>query len=427
MATTVSDVILSFLKGHATKTHTGNRSLYHAQGVLYSYGRHFPLAVKPGSEREFYRPSEDEIATYQHWGQGVRLLINGDRSSPTTNRHQRELLRAVRESMTVQIPFSALQEAWNWAVAEEASHHPLAQQLAQLEAACVQVGPRNRILTPEEYEQAKHALAEFKHSDEYQEWSYTASRDRVHGFDTLVDELQRSSAEKFQIVDARKDRWEARWCADDGRWSTWMQDKQATEEANAYCEQKDYSWTEFRSDPNRYQGRHFLASTLFKIRDHYFLSGFDEVDIHNYFLCHVPGQPKTVHEALEALKPELVKQALAAGVEVVRQGDWFFIPAEYLGITGKTIRAASKTQVSAFRLGGKRGTHVVTRARQVPVAENGAPVAIVQGIVRHKPPSPRRPEHRPHKLGEGEGAGKSWWYPVQNTSLAGWSARGQVD
>ncbi len=424
---TVSDVISSFLKGRATKTHTGNRSLYHAQGVLYSYGRHFPLAAKPGSEREFYRPSDDEIATYQHWGQGVRLLINGDRSSPTTNRHQGELLRAVRESMTVQIPFSALQEAWNWSVAEEASRHPLAQRLAELKAACEQFGPGNRILTPEKYGQATRALAEFKRSDEFQEWSYAAYRKKVHDFGTLVDELQRSSVEEFQIIDARKDRWEARWRTDDGLWSEWMRDEDATEQANAYCEQKGYAWTNFHLDPNRYQGRHFLVSTLFKIRGHYFLSGFDEVDRHNYFLCHVPGQPKTVHEALENLKPELVKRALAAGVEVVRQGDWFFIPAEYLGITAKTIRAASKTQVSEFRLGGKHGTHVVTRARQVLVAENGAPEAIVQGIVRHKPPSPRRPEHRAHKLGEGEGAGKSWWYPVQNTSLAGWSARGQVD
>lgn len=424
---TVSDVILSFLKGHAAKIHTGNRSLYHAQGVLYSYGRHFPLAAKPGSEREFYRPSDDEIATYQHWGQGVRLLINGDRSSPTTNRHQSELLRKVRGSMTVQIPFSALQEAWNWTVMEEASRHPLAQRLAELKAACEQFGPGNHVLTPEEYGQAKQALAEFKRSEEFQEWSYTASRDRVPGFGALVDELQRASVEKFQIMDARKDRWEARWKGDEGSWSAWMRDEDATEQANAYCEQKGYSWTNFHPDPNRYQSRHYLASTLFKIRDHYFLSGFDEVDRHNYFLCHVPGQPKTVHEALENLKPELVKRALAAGVEVVRQGDWFFIPAEYLGITGKTIRAASKTQVSAFRLGGMSGTHVVTKARQVPVGEGGAVQAIVQGTVRHKPPSPRRPEHRAHTLGEGEGAGKSWWYPVQNTSLAGWSTKGQVD
>lgn len=44
------------------------------------------------------------------------------------------------------------------------------------------------------------------------------------------------------------------------------------------------------------------------------------------FVTQVTRRPQTVAEALEWLKPKKVKEAIAQGLDVKRQGDWFFIP-----------------------------------------------------------------------------------------------------
>lgn len=87
---TLKEVIRSWYRGwtdeHIT-TQTG--SLYHSNGVLYSYGDHFPLALH----------LEDKV------------LINGDRYSNTTSKHQAYTFHAVSEWERVEIPFSALANA----------------------------------------------------------------------------------------------------------------------------------------------------------------------------------------------------------------------------------------------------------------------------------------------------------------------------
>ena len=59
--------------------------------VLYSYGSHFPLAIR------------------QDWGQDIRYLVNGDHYSATTSMHQRHCFG--RLTPNVQVPFSALSAA----------------------------------------------------------------------------------------------------------------------------------------------------------------------------------------------------------------------------------------------------------------------------------------------------------------------------
>ena len=56
--------------------------------ILYSYGQHFPLAVR------------------RKWGAGIAYLINGDRYSISTASHQRQCITKLTPN--VQVPFSAL-------------------------------------------------------------------------------------------------------------------------------------------------------------------------------------------------------------------------------------------------------------------------------------------------------------------------------
>jgi hypothetical protein len=66
---------------------TPNGNIWFEGDVIYSYGTHFPMAVRlPGG---FY-------------------VLNGDRYSPTTSNHQRLLFEAIPNSRRVEIPFSAL-------------------------------------------------------------------------------------------------------------------------------------------------------------------------------------------------------------------------------------------------------------------------------------------------------------------------------
>ncbi len=71
---------------------TGSASHMFIEGpVLYSYGHHFPLAVKG------------------KWGSDLKYLLNGDRYSSSTSQQQHLCIRSLTPN--VQIPFSALSAA----------------------------------------------------------------------------------------------------------------------------------------------------------------------------------------------------------------------------------------------------------------------------------------------------------------------------
>lgn len=149
----------------------------------------------------------------------------------------------------------------------------------------------------------------------------------------------------------------------------------------------------------------------------YFLSAFDENEpgFGLYFMCQLPpdAKPSTVAEAREALKPELVKFAEKAGLEVLRQGDVFAIVTD---AETRNLRAPSER--AAFVLGVN---HQVTEVRH-----DKRGLTYGRGFMRHRPrESWRRPEHRTLKLGDG----KTWYLLVRNTVPEGrsWSMGGNVD
>lgn len=77
---------------------------------------------------------------------------------------------------------------------------------------------------------------------------------------------------------------------------------------------------------------HFTGASLFEVDGKYFLFDIDREEIQhgifNPFIAEIPVAVKTIAEAYRALKPKEVLAAEKKGLEVLRQGEWFFIPSK---------------------------------------------------------------------------------------------------
>jgi hypothetical protein len=78
---------------------------------------------------------------------------------------------------------------------------------------------------------------------------------------------------------------------------------------------------------------HALGDSVVRVKDRYYLSAVDETGVGNgmFFLAELVADraPKTLGEALDFLKPKVVREAEARGANVLRQGEWFAIPTYY--------------------------------------------------------------------------------------------------
>jgi hypothetical protein len=78
--------------------------------------------------------------------------------------------------------------------------------------------------------------------------------------------------------------------------------------------------------------RHFAGAAVVKVEDEYFLFDTDREEVDwfgfNPFFTQLPTEAVNVKEAYSALMPEAVHQAQAEGKEVIRQGEFFFVPVE---------------------------------------------------------------------------------------------------
>jgi hypothetical protein len=82
-----TNTVIAFSNGNY-RAHNSTGSIYASDNILYSYGSHFPMAINMG---DYY-------------------LINGDRYSNTTAKHQSLCLQYLTPN--IQIPFSALNSAY---------------------------------------------------------------------------------------------------------------------------------------------------------------------------------------------------------------------------------------------------------------------------------------------------------------------------
>ena len=77
---------------------------------------------------------------------------------------------------------------------------------------------------------------------------------------------------------------------------------------------------------------HFTGACLFEAKGQMFLFDIDRREIEhkvfNPFIVKLPQAVQTIQEAYDSLMPQAVKEAIAAGKKVLRQGEWFFIPSQ---------------------------------------------------------------------------------------------------
>lgn len=79
---------------------------------------------------------------------------------------------------------------------------------------------------------------------------------------------------------------------------------------------------------------HSLGDSVIQVRERFYVSAVDATGVGNgmYFLAELPVEqaPASLEEALNALKPEVVREAEARGANVRRQGEWFTVPTKRL-------------------------------------------------------------------------------------------------
>lgn len=157
---------------------------------------------------------------------------------------------------------------------------------------------------------------------------------------------------------------------------------------------------------------HFTGASVFNVEDKYFLFDIDRREvkhkIFNPFIVELVGPVSTVKEAYESLKPQEVKDAESKGLEVKRQGEWFFIPLKETFEPVKN-RNDGKDSMGNLRASNNRPNYVSK------YHGTHAKIIAVSGIVEH---SGR--EHAKLML-------KGWYKPVPNTSVKSFTITGDVD
>jgi hypothetical protein len=111
---------------------------------------------------------------------------------------------------------------------------------------------------------------------------------------------------------------------------------------------------------------HTLGDSVIRVRDHDFVSAVDETGVGRgiYFFTQLPRRktPSTLQEALDMLKPPLVRNAEKEGLEVRRQGEWFAVPVR---IGTRQLMRDVRRGVAVLGLNhvlGREGHHQLTHA-----------------------------------------------------------------
>jgi len=90
-----------------------------------------------------------------------------------------------------------------------------------------------------------------------------------------------------------------------------------------------YSWEQLIE--GNLENRHFIGAMVIEVSNKYYLFDVDRRELtfyrFNAFLSELPKPVKTIAQAYDSLIPDKVRQARKEGKAVLRQGEWFFIPA----------------------------------------------------------------------------------------------------
>lgn len=284
---------------------------------------------------------------------GVKFLINGDQSFKTTNDQRNECIRRLKDN--IQVPFSALD---------------------------------------------------------------SAGIIRQFIFGGFPDDFRVLHNQPDSYVQRQRNGellWFDRECP-----SRWNSDESiCTESERQDRMAKDFggcSNKESRFDPVQ---DHYLGAVLLFANGRRYLSGLDanEPGRRHYFLTRLQesSTATTVQQAYEDLKPVEVREAIAQGLEVLRQGDVFFIES------GARTKDLKRYDSGVKSIGKIPSSHYATEVRTLKSGAY-AEVEFVRGFVTHKPDH-AGPRHHRIKLGDG----KQWYRAVRNTADGSWEAMGAVD
>lgn len=152
-------------------------------------------------------------------------------------------------------------------------------------------------------------------------------------------------------------------------------------------------------------GFHAPGAMLLRRHDRTFLATSDEG---TYCIMELEEHAEGLNDAFESLKPYAVRDAERDGLDVQRQGEWYFVPCD-----PPAGRSHAK-QIELPRRDDRGNLHVVR------AIVNGS--IYCTGNVFHRNPNTGRAtgQHRTLKL-------DGWFTAHRNTELASWSANGKVD
>jgi len=131
---------------------------------------------------------------------------------------------------------------------------------------------------------------------------------------------------------------------------------------------------------------HTLGDSVVRVRDRYYLSAVDETGVGSgmYFLAELQTDraPTSLEDALNFLKPKVVREAEARGSNVRRQGEWFAIPTKLL--TSELMRDVGRG-VAVYRqrhVLGRDGHHELEEAIIYRVGSRKGEV-YARGVLKH--------------------------------------------
>jgi hypothetical protein len=171
-----------------------------------------------------------------------------------------------------------------------------------------------------------------------------------------------------------------------------------------------------RTDERKYKDKEGRLRTAYERRPGAALIQYDNrqflssMDGQSYFISELPVSCKTVDDAFGCLKPEGTKGK--EGVNYLRQGEWFFIPAEKI-----TKRKIEKDMPGRQFLPSRnmRPHHFATVYGHI---DGSNKYCFVRGTVRHV-----NRDHKILKLGDG----KSWFIALESNHVMSWGANGNID
>lgn len=192
-------------------------------------------------------------------------------------------------------------------------------------------------------------------------------------------------------------------------------------------EYREVKYKDPETGEEKIRQEHLLGSTLFRHGKNYFLSSTDPTGYwgRNYFLTKLVRRVKTVAAAYDSLMPKAVKAALAAGLDIKRQGEYFFVPVKDAGPVWKR-NIKKRVPIKSRYDQAREHAHVplettVARGRTLvrgTVRHRGAPFRTYAepDVVRYV-----RGDHKMLKLG-------MVWHTVhENVQAGSWGTDGKVD